>query len=911
MGGSVQADPTALLVVSGPPFGDTPYEDTTVTPEPTPLTVRFFGTEEPQVVEFTSHLSPAAVPGGLTISKLRFTAIAGGLRVLMNPVQITLSDGSRYCAPPNQQTMSPSFTRLQYVNKQVADFALSFSTTCNGDPTTSINANLSYIEPALLAPDLVTVRGRAWDDVNRNGVRDPGEFLIPGASIAAVAQAAMPPGAGALAEQRVRVWDDGFYEIKLRPLAYRFLGTCPQNYGPTTADASNNDTTDNDFSTAPNDFGAQGTGPVLDLSGAAAGAVVTGPDLGCRNTRNVIAGHLWYDRNRNGQRDGGEDASGQVRLMRFNVSTQAWDLFTELNIGFDGQFSAEVDPGRWRIEFPLAQRPPGEALAPTLLGAAQEFNDSDLLPDGTTPPVDVGGGGLWQDFDVGYIDPVGTVTGRVWRDLNGDGVCCFPDEPGVFGVSVSLLHEGVVVDTVTTDEGGTYLFHGVVEGSGYRLRLNMDIPAERRRRAISPHNAFEDWADSDLDPATLLSDPFSTLGDHFTVTGGDIGLKVPGLGTVSGQVWNDLNANGLRERGEPPLRNFSVAVWPGPVQNGGDALAGASSDARGQYSMDVAAGANRLLRAYLPYGWELAPRGVNGANDSDAGGPPFTLRVDQTLRRDIGVYQPARTSVSLADYWPLYVGARWTYSGGGAANLTLRVTAKRSLHGSEVYTVSESGTGNEYLISLDRQGLRLHGYTLRGADSRLQGEALSPMPWAPASLRGRQVMQGNARVKGTLSSGGESESGEGALKYRTTVAWRQLDSSNPVSLRELDVRFTASGRVSGLAIAMEAGFILRPGVGPTRWRTVGGDVDLIRYTLDPDGDRINADHDNCLRAKNASQADRDVDGVGDVCDLDDDDDTVLDSRDNCPLLTNADQKNRDGDTRGDACDRRPTVRDKP
>lgn len=50
------------------------------------------------------------------------------------------------------------------------------------------------------------------------------------------------------------------------------------------------------------------------------------------------------------------------------------------------------------------------------------------------------------------------------------------------------------------------------------------------------------------------------------------------------------------------------------------------------------------------------------------------------------------------------------------------------------------------------------------------------------------------------------------------------------------------------------------------------------------------------------QADRNLDGVGDVCDDDDDGDGIEDSADNCPLDANADQADADGDAIGAACD---------
>lgn len=83
-------------------------------------------------------------------------------------------------------------------------------------------------------------------------------------------------------------------------------------------------------------------------------------------------------------------------------------------------------------------------------------------------------------------------------------------------------------------------------------------------------------------------------------------------------------------------------------------------------------------------------------------------------------------------------------------------------------------------------------------------------------------------------------------------------------------------------------------------------VQVLENRPDADGDGINDDTDNCPQIANTDQADRDNDGIGDVCDPQDDTDTdgdgIRDDADNCPLTANADQADQDGDGLGDACE---------
>lgn len=75
----------------------------------------------------------------------------------------------------------------------------------------------------------------------------------------------------------------------------------------------------------------------------------------------------------------------------------------------------------------------------------------------------------------------------------------------------------------------------------------------------------------------------------------------------------------------------------------------------------------------------------------------------------------------------------------------------------------------------------------------------------------------------------------------------------------------------------------------------------IAKILDPDGDGIRNDIDNCPGVANADQFNTAGGVSGDACE-DADADGVLDAEDNCVDVANADQADEDADGFGDACD---------
>lgn len=220
-----------------------------------------------------------------------------------------------------------------------------------------------------------------------------------------------------------------------------------------------------------------------------------------------------------------------------------------------------------------------------------------------------------------YTPFVASVAGKVWVDVNRDGIVT-PGEPGLPGVTVGLLDAGgfpvAGVSPQVTDSNGAYQFTNLV--------MDPAIGYDLYSVAISqPVGYVQDY---DLDDG-LNSTPASPLVATFYLNynedkgyvnfgfinggggqGGGTGSRVRGL------VWLDVNGNGFQDPTEVGIGGVQVMLLDGVL---GGILATRTTDATGHYRFDgVAAGSYRIRVVptvnYVNYAFSV--RNVNG-NPSD------------------------------------------------------------------------------------------------------------------------------------------------------------------------------------------------------------------------------------------------------------------------------------------------------
>ncbi|MFO0915992.1 MAG: SdrD B-like domain-containing protein [Pirellulales bacterium] len=176
-----------------------------------------------------------------------------------------------------------------------------------------------------------------------------------------------------------------------------------------------------------------------------------------------LAGHVYEDRNTNGQREPGEPGLGQVLIRAVPINTVEPQAVREVMTGADGSYRFDgLMPGEYRLV--EVNQPAGYLdgidRAGTIGGVmvGQAVNPGDEIRS-----IILGGNQHGVDYDFGE-QLTATLKGRVHTDQNEN--CLFdPEDEPLAGVRVDLLNEGgVVVQTTLTDEEGFFEFRDLQPG---------------------------------------------------------------------------------------------------------------------------------------------------------------------------------------------------------------------------------------------------------------------------------------------------------------------------------------------------------------------------------------------------------------------------------------------------------------
>jgi len=243
---------------------------------------------------------------------------------------------------------------------------------------------------------------------------------------------------------------------------------------------------------------------------------------------------------------------------------------------------------------------------------------------------------------------------RVWEDLNANGIQD-PGEPGIAGVRVVLEYPGVngwYYGTAITDSDGRYFFNSNLSeartggatpdayGAGLRIgyshRVILDRAADfavdgplsgyslTRRDATSAATQLDEYIDSD---AIAESNTRWTITAPETSAGTSdlsLGFGVVKPVTISSLVWNDANADGIRDNSESGMPGAVLTLFDingNPAKDiNGQLVAPVVTDNNGSYSFTNLPATQYKIEITYPdgYGPTLVGQGNDTTRDSSA-----------------------------------------------------------------------------------------------------------------------------------------------------------------------------------------------------------------------------------------------------------------------------------------------------
>lgn len=484
---------------------------------------------------------------------------------------------------------------------------------------------------------------RVWSDADGDGAQDPGE---PGLAGVAVTLYYDPDGDGVYDTVYATTTTDatGSYIFdNLPPGAYTVEVTPPAGYTQ-TGDPD-------DFGQPASDPDNQTTTPII----LAPGDVFLNADFGYQppdSQDNNVGDRVWFDADADGVQDGGEPGipGVTVSLIEDTNGNGTWDpgepivgttvtdadgayLFTGVPDGDYLVWANDVD----NVLDNKVQTYDNDGVGTPNISAVA------LDPTGANPsPVT----DLAQDF--GYTAPdqdstSGLIGDRVWLDTDGDGVQD-ANEAGLEGIRVELRDStGAVVGITYTDPNGYYAFGG--------------LPAGTYTVVVSPPAGMTQTYDAD--GIGTSSANRSTV----TIAAGEINLLQDfgyrGTGTVGNLVWEDLNADGDVDAGEPGIDGVTLDLYWDLDGNGvvdaGEPLVGSTTTAPdGSYLFSGLptddGGGNAQFVAVVTdeaqvlngYWHSLGTAGADNNSQTDPYAVTLTPGAPDNLTADFGYYlQPA------------------------------------------------------------------------------------------------------------------------------------------------------------------------------------------------------------------------------------------------------------------------------
>jgi hypothetical protein len=442
----------------------------------------------------------------------------------------------------------------------------------------------------------------------------------------------------------------------------------------------------------------------------------------------TLSGTVYHDINGNGLLDSGEPGIASVALTLTGTNNLGVAVTATTTTSASGTYSFSTDslghllaPGTYQI---VETHPSGYLAGATNVGTDNGVVDGTVVTSGTIGSIVTRTGDNGINYNFGELHPV-TVSGLVYQDSNGNNLLD-TGEPGLAGVNLTLTGTNgmgqAVTATTVTGVGGTYTF--TTDTSGNQLRPGTYTVTETPPSGYAQGAASVGTVNGVTDGTVVSASQIASIA----MTSGQSGINY-NFGnfkpvTVSGTVYQDNNANGLLDAGEPGLAGVTLTLT-GTNSLGLAVTATATTAANGTYSFATDSSGNALrpgtyaVTETQPSGFIVAAANVgtvNGLTDGTAASGSSITSIGMTsgqsgVNYNFGDYKPVTISGTVY----VDVDTNGVLSSGDLpiAGTTLTLTGTTTL-GQAVTATTTTVAGGTYVFTTDSSGnlLRPGTYTI-------------------------------------------------------------------------------------------------------------------------------------------------------------------------------------------------------
>ena len=481
-----------------------------------------------------------------------------------------------------------------------------------------------------LYPTLANLGDRVWFDTNANGIQESNEKRgVAGVTVKLYSEA------NKLIATTKTISSGQYLFRELTPGNYYVQFEIPANYKVSPKTQGSNKSNDSDANVA--------TGKT-DIFTLYAGRDDKTIDMGLYQERTKIGDRVFYDLNKNGIQDSGENGVGDVTVKLFEADGDK--LIETTKTSASGIYLFEDIPaGEYYIEFKV---PAGYTITDAHKGTKE--NDSDPDKSGRTENFTIVAGTQDSSIDMGIYQNVVSYGDRVFLDTNHNGLQDI-GEKGVKNVKVTISSANSnFTKSMLTDENGNYLFTHLPAGEYFAEFSDIPYGYLITKKDVNDNN--NDLNDSDgferdgkiLTEVTLLTpgvnDLSWDLGIYKTVC-------LPGKAVLGNLVWEDLNKDGIQDIGERGIANITVTLYNNDTD---EKVATTTTDENGLYEFPhLDPDFNYYVQFKVPAGYVVSPQDQEADtidSDADATGKTdvISLNPDQINSSvDMGLYHKGAT----------------------------------------------------------------------------------------------------------------------------------------------------------------------------------------------------------------------------------------------------------------------------